>query len=148
MIGEAISWLERLRVHLMIRITQFTQVSSIVSRGTYIERNTVVFLKAPRFTVTFSLYLEALDNETLQRKIFQIRLKFQNTTITCKDSRILIFCTDSLIFMKNKKNKTKQNKSKQKKAKQTKLVIYLYKQNINEKKIKKYTNNSQKLRDL
>ena len=33
--------------------------------------------------------------------------------------------------MKNKKkNKTKQNKSKQKKAKQTKLVIYLYKQNI------------------
>ena len=52
--------------------------------------------------------------------------------------------------MKNdKKNKTKQNKSKQKKAKQTKLVIYLYKQNINEKKkIKKYTNNSQKLSDL
>ena len=39
--------------------------------------------------------------------------------------------------MKNKKkNKTKQNKSKQKKAKQTKLVIYLYKQNINEKKLK------------
>ena len=32
--------------------------------------------------------------------------------------------------MKNKKNKTKQNKSKQKEAKQTKLVIYLYKQNI------------------
>ena len=92
-IGEAIFWLERLRVHLMIRITQFTQISSIVSRGTNIERNTVVFLKAPRFTVTFSLYLEALDNETLQRKIFQIRLKFQNTTITCKDSRILIFFT-------------------------------------------------------
>ena len=39
--------------------------------------------------------------------------------------------------MKNKKkNKTKQKKSKQKKAKQTKLVIYLYKQNINEKKLK------------
>ena len=40
--------------------------------------------------------------------------------------------------MKNKKkNKIKkQNKSKQKKAKQTKLVIYLYKQNINEKKLK------------
>ncbi len=88
-IGESILTHKCFRVHLMVRITQFTYVSFVFIQRTKIVRHAVMSHKAPCFTRAFPLHLEALNHVTLKSVSFHRRVEFQNTASTCQQGKEL-----------------------------------------------------------
>ena len=88
-IGESISTCECLRVHFMIRITQFTNVDAVLVRRSNIIRHAAVFYKAPYFTSAFFLHRKSLKHMTLKRVSLHSGLESQNPAVTCETTGVM-----------------------------------------------------------
>ena len=103
-IGESISTCKYLRVHFMIRITQFTNEDAVLLRfRSKIIRHAAVFQKARYFTSAFFLHRKSLEHMTLKRVSLHSGLESQNPAVTCKTTRVMFSRLPCLIIKQLKK---------------------------------------------